>query len=476
MSEEKDQEEKGSSPLFLIKPENFAKDQFQGTKFLGFFLKISDEFIPLEQCLLTHNQALNEDYIKTKKEIKIEHNGSEKVIDMTKERKIFYNKTLGYTCIEILEDEDDIEYDDLLKIESDVLEEKPDYFKDKEIYIPQYSKNSLSAGKIISSEKNKLTHDCPITEDSLGLPLLSKDLDLTVFGIQKEYDENNKISMATSIVDILNDIKHQYCPLAFNDEIDPDDLTDNKIKTVKKFPKIEDDSFLSICSSKFNMSIPKLALGLAENINYWELYEDYQLEVINKFCKKTKIIFDSSKDSDTIINLLAKVYGKSNLVFYHSFTIYNPESPDNSESLQSKDLIFLNGKIELNNDKFDFKKNDVFVYGNYRHIEEDQYDFTSFRNQNTSIFIKNKGDIIYAVFYRDYSTSFDIKAVIKIRNNFMTNKIVMSQNVYLEEEIKDEKDLENKFLNKVEEWFENLDSKRKADIDCNELIIYHIEE
>ena len=102
----------------------------------------------------------------------------------------------------------------------------------------KYSKNSLSAGKIISSEKNKLTHDCPITEDSLGLPLLSKDLDLTVFGIQKEYDEKNKISIATSIVDIIKDIKHQYCPLAFNDEIDPDDLTDNKIKTVKKFPKI----------------------------------------------------------------------------------------------------------------------------------------------------------------------------------------------------------------------------------------------
>ena len=310
----------------------------------------------------------------------------------------------------------------------------------------------------------------------MGLPLLSKDLDLTVFGIQKEYDENNKISIATSIVDILNDIKHQYCPFAFNDEIDPAYITDEIIKILRMFPKIEDNSFLSISSQKFNRSIPKLAFDLAENIKNWELYEDYQHEVINKFCRGTKIIFDSSKDSDTIINLLAKVYGKSNLIFYHSFTIYNPESPDNSESVQSKDLIFLNGKVELNNDKFDFKKNDVFVYGNYRHIEEDQYDFTSFRNQNTSIFIKNKGDIIYAVFYRDYSTSFDIKAVIKIRNNFMTNKIVMSQNVYLEEEIKDEKDLENKFLNKVEEWFENLDSKRKADIDCNELIIYHIEE
>ena len=115
MSEEKKQKEKGSSQLFLIKPENFAKDKFQDTKFFGFFLQISEDYIPFEQCLLTHNQAVNEDYLKTKKEIKIEYNGSEKVIDLTKERKIFYNETLGYTCIEILKDEDNIEYDNLLK-------------------------------------------------------------------------------------------------------------------------------------------------------------------------------------------------------------------------------------------------------------------------------------------------------------------------------------------------------------------------
>ena len=419
---------------------------------------------------------MNEDYLKTKKEIKIEYNGSEKVIDLTKERKIFYNETLGYTCIEILKDEDNIEYDNLLKIERDIPIVKPDYFKDKEIYIPQYSKNDLSAGKILSSEKNKITHDCPITEDSLGLPLLSKDLDLTVFGIQKEYDENNKISIATSIVDILNDIKHQYCPFAFNDEIDPAYITDDIIKILRMFPKIEDNSFLSISSQKFNRNIPKLAFDLAENIKNWELYEDYQHEVINKFCRGTKIIFDSSKDSDTIINLLAKVYGKSNLVFYHSFTIYKPGIEDINESNQSKDLILLNGKIELKNDQFDFTKSDVFVYGNYRAIQINEYEFISFRNQNTSIFIKNKGDIIYIVFYRDYSTSFDVRAVIKVMNNFMTNKILMADTVFLDEEINDLKDLENKFLNKVEEWFENLDKEKKSDIDCNELIIYHIEE
>jgi hypothetical protein len=136
----------------------------------------------------------------------------------------------------------------------------------------------------------------------------------------------------------------------------------------------------------------------------------------------------------------------------------------------------LNGKIELKNDQFDFTKSDVFVYGNYRAIHINEYEFVSFRNQNTSIFIKNKGDIIYIVFYRDYSTSFDVRVVIKVMNNFMTNKISMVDTVFIDEEINDLKDLENKFLNKVEEWFENVDKEKKSDIDCNELIIYHIEE
>ena len=79
------------------------------------------EFKNIEKSKL---KKINED--KTKKEIKIEYNGSEKVIDLTKERKIFYNETLGYTCIEILKDEDNIEYDNLLKIERNIPIVKPD--------------------------------------------------------------------------------------------------------------------------------------------------------------------------------------------------------------------------------------------------------------------------------------------------------------------------------------------------------------
>ena len=122
MSEKENQEEKKSSPLFLIKSKNSTNDKIKNTKFLGFFLKISDEYLPFERCLMTIYPALNENDIKTKKEIKIESNGSERIIDMTKERKIFSSKTLNYICIEIFEEEDNIVYDNFLKIDSDILE------------------------------------------------------------------------------------------------------------------------------------------------------------------------------------------------------------------------------------------------------------------------------------------------------------------------------------------------------------------
>ena len=71
MAEEENQEEKENFPLFIIKSENLINDKFQGTKFLGFFLKIIDEYLPFDKCLLTNYQAVNEAHIKSKKEIKI---------------------------------------------------------------------------------------------------------------------------------------------------------------------------------------------------------------------------------------------------------------------------------------------------------------------------------------------------------------------------------------------------------------------
>ena len=92
---------------------------------------------------------------------------------------------------------------------------------------------------------------------------------------------------------------------------------------------------LSFNSKKFNKSIPKLSRELAIHIDRQEYNDDFNKEIIYKLSAKTKIIFDSNKANDTIINVMTKAYGKSNLLFFHNFTTYWPRSKRNIRSLNS---------------------------------------------------------------------------------------------------------------------------------------------
>lgn len=498
--EEDDKEnllEKGNS-IVQIKSEKITDEKPKIANGFGFFIEFKDRIIPRKNFLLTSYHLLDEEDIKSKKEIKIIQNNSEKIIDMTKDRKKYFNKNLDYTCIEILEeDKDGIESDIFLEIEYDVIEEEYESFNNNEIFVLQNlseKEPSFSSGRILSMEKNKMTHDCNLAENSSGLPLLSKDMNFAILGMQKGFDADNKVNIATPIRDIIEDIKYHMCPFICTDEVDIFYLSRETIKILMKFPKIEDNSMLSICTQKFNYSINKLVIDFVRNFHGWELSDNYQEEIMHKFARKTKILFDSNKDDDTILNVMSKVYGKSNLAFYHSFSTFWQKSDTDDKMVNSRDLIFINGKIEFNNkSNFEFENNDTFLFGNYENLDEEEYSFTSFQNQNVSIYVKNKGDTIYAVFYRDCSDHFEIKTIVKIQNHFMKNNIVYANNVYIGETIENSESLEKKYLNRVEEWFEGLDKKEekkegedeeeeenrekiKNEINFKELIIYQIEE
>ena len=208
------------------------------------------------------------------------------------------------------------------------------------------------------------------------MPLIFK---ASVIGIQAIYDKENKCNIVTPIMDIINDIKHQICPLAYNEQIDVYSLDFKLFEKLKYFPKIEENSLLSIISKKFNLNnIPKLAIDLLEYTDK-ELSEKYQQEIINMFTTKTKIIFDSNKDSDTFFNIMIKAYGKSKLAFYHNFNTTWKSYENHSQILQNTNLIFDNGKIEFPNNNFEFSKNDVLIYGNFSNIKYNEYSFNYFK-------------------------------------------------------------------------------------------------
>ena len=67
----------------------------------GFFLELDIKDIPFKKCLITNNHILNENDIKINKEIIFEYKNKKKIIKIKEDRKVYTNKELDYTCIEI---------------------------------------------------------------------------------------------------------------------------------------------------------------------------------------------------------------------------------------------------------------------------------------------------------------------------------------------------------------------------------------
>lgn len=116
---------------FLLDCKNsLCKIKSGKVKGFGFFTELDEEYIPFSECLMTSTEILDEDYIKNKKEIILDFQNSEKILQIN-ERKIFSNKDLGYICIEILNDD---EIEDFLYIEGRIEKEGRDLILTK-IYL-----------------------------------------------------------------------------------------------------------------------------------------------------------------------------------------------------------------------------------------------------------------------------------------------------------------------------------------------------
>ena len=283
------------------------------------------------------------------------------------------------------------------------------------------------------------------------------------------YDEDN-INFKNLIEE--SNILRKICLLGFgvfSDSIELDEI----IQIFKPFKRINEDSLLSLISTKFKKNnLPMIMAEFVEFLNKLDLYDEYKKEIITKFSCNTKQIFNSKYNENSIINFMTKVYGKNNLACFISFTSKEKEKEE-EKITKNKNLFFLNGKFELNNKEFDFNKTDVFLYGNFEHYEDSDYGFESYKNQNTNIFAKIKDGLIYVVVYRKF-TDIKIGKVLKIQNNYMKDKIIyVIDNKFFE--ILERSLEKNKSFDNVDELFENFDNSLKCEAELKELIIYQIE-
>ena len=201
--------------LCKIPYENKKGEKCQGS---GFFCEFEFKF-PIKYALFTNNHVLNELNIKIGKTIHFEYleksffsssyNKVQKEIKVTNKRKVFTNKELDYTCIELFESDDILDY---FKIVSNIFKYDKNDLKDNDIFILQFPNGndlSFSYGKILYLKDNTILHSASTEGGSSGSPIIRRSKKNSVIGlhyggIQNEYN------LATCFDSILDNIKEKY--------------------------------------------------------------------------------------------------------------------------------------------------------------------------------------------------------------------------------------------------------------------------
>ena len=155
----------------------------------------------LKKALFTNNHVIN----KINNNIKIEY--LNKKYKLTLNRRIYTNKNLDYTCIEILDT--DI-YNNYFKMDN-VIFLKKEILNNIEIFILQYPNNGplkFQIGRIMNINNNVIKHSVPTDFGSSGSPLIKRSQLNLIIGIHHGHDLEY-YNYATPFDTIINDIKNQ---------------------------------------------------------------------------------------------------------------------------------------------------------------------------------------------------------------------------------------------------------------------------
>lgn len=153
---------------------------------------------------MTSNHVLSEYDIKNNKKININYQNKDKEIIINKKRKVFTDNDLGYTCVEVLKEDNIKQYFEMNKNINNI-----NSFINDEIIVLQHEigqygmKLSFSRGLIISIKDNKILHNAltfPVPADSI---ILSR-YNLSV--IRLHLYINREEFIGSTINSIVNDI------------------------------------------------------------------------------------------------------------------------------------------------------------------------------------------------------------------------------------------------------------------------------
>ena len=173
----------------------FPKEFFNNNEYLYFIHKNSNKKISIKECQIFSKNAKYEDFRK----------GFDK-------RKIFVDKELDYTFIEILDNDIDKKYE-LFKLES----RSQGYSSDIAILYYNFDKLSFSFGAFQRKNDNSLIHNCFVGSGKKGAPIINLNINNpTIIGIHLG---NIKVcyGLGNSMDIISTDIMKNYIKFLYNE-------------------------------------------------------------------------------------------------------------------------------------------------------------------------------------------------------------------------------------------------------------------
>ena len=196
-----------------ISYENMKGETGKGT---GFFCEIDINF-PIKYALFTNNHVLNESNLEVGSKIYFEFLDQKSIqstsyikkkIIITDKRKVFTNKELDYTCIELFQLDGIVDY---FKIDPKLFKYDKNDLINNDIFIlqfPNVNDLSFSYGKILSLKDNKINHSASADEGSSGSPIIKRCQENNLIGLYYG-GIKNKYSLAICFDSILDNIKEQ---------------------------------------------------------------------------------------------------------------------------------------------------------------------------------------------------------------------------------------------------------------------------
>ena len=187
----------------------------------GFFCSLRHSYLNLNIVLLTNNHVLDEESLKEGNIIEYEcGNGIIKQIKITKERRIFTNNDLDYSCIEILDNDKVLNY---FEINDDIMNGNIEKIINSDIFILQYPKGgeiSFSQGNIIRIIEDRIILSASTEEGSSGSPIILRDnqYNYKICGIHFGGNESKNCNFANTLNKIINDIETKANQISFDKE------------------------------------------------------------------------------------------------------------------------------------------------------------------------------------------------------------------------------------------------------------------